>query len=106
MTPDYFREIHNVLASAPGAPPDPAKIAEVMRHTASRRRQPPADAPPAFDRSSLSRQGMAVARKGEPAEPGSRALTSSLAGGANWQKLILGLLWTSRRRLHVQESCR
>jgi quercetin dioxygenase-like cupin family protein len=30
MTPDYFREIHDVLASAAG-PPDPAKIAEVMR---------------------------------------------------------------------------
>jgi quercetin dioxygenase-like cupin family protein len=31
MTPDYFREIHEVLASAPGGPPDLAKIAEVMR---------------------------------------------------------------------------
>jgi quercetin dioxygenase-like cupin family protein len=31
MTPDYFREIHDVLASTPGAPPDPAKVAEVMR---------------------------------------------------------------------------
>src|SRR5216683_2870904 len=30
MTPDYFREIHEVLASTPG-PPDLAKIAEVMR---------------------------------------------------------------------------
>jgi quercetin dioxygenase-like cupin family protein len=30
MTPDYFREIHDALASAPG-PPDPAKIAAVMR---------------------------------------------------------------------------
>jgi quercetin dioxygenase-like cupin family protein len=31
MTPDYFREIHDVLASAAGGPPDPAKIAAVMR---------------------------------------------------------------------------
>jgi quercetin dioxygenase-like cupin family protein len=33
MTPDYFREMHEVLAAAAGGPPDPAKIAEVMhRH--------------------------------------------------------------------------
>ena len=33
MTPDYFREIHDVLASNPGGPPDIAKMAEVMhRH--------------------------------------------------------------------------
>jgi quercetin dioxygenase-like cupin family protein len=33
MTPDYFREIHDVLASNPGVPPDPAQLAEVMlRH--------------------------------------------------------------------------
>ena len=33
MTPDYFREIHDVLASAAGGPPDPAKIVDVMgRH--------------------------------------------------------------------------
>jgi quercetin dioxygenase-like cupin family protein len=31
MTPDYFREIHDVLASNPGGPPDLAKMAEVMR---------------------------------------------------------------------------
>ena len=31
MTPDYFREIHDVLAANPGGPPDPAKVAEVMR---------------------------------------------------------------------------
>jgi quercetin dioxygenase-like cupin family protein len=31
MGPDYFREIHEVLASKPGGPPDTAKIAEVMR---------------------------------------------------------------------------
>jgi quercetin dioxygenase-like cupin family protein len=31
MTPDYFREIHDVLASTPGGPPDQAKIVEVMR---------------------------------------------------------------------------
>jgi hypothetical protein len=31
MTPDYFREIHDVLASAGGGPADPAKIADVMR---------------------------------------------------------------------------
>lgn len=31
MTPDYFREVHDVLASNPGGPPDPAKVAEVMR---------------------------------------------------------------------------
>ena len=31
MTPDYFREIHDVLASTPGGPPDQAKMAEVMR---------------------------------------------------------------------------
>jgi quercetin dioxygenase-like cupin family protein len=31
MTPDYFREIREVLASTPGGPPDLAKIAEVMR---------------------------------------------------------------------------
>ena len=33
MTPDYFREIHGVLAANPGGPPDRAKLAEVMlRH--------------------------------------------------------------------------
>ena len=31
MTPDYFREIQEVLAATPGGPPDLAKIAEVMR---------------------------------------------------------------------------
>ena len=31
MTPNYFREIHEVLASNPGGPPDLAKLAEVMR---------------------------------------------------------------------------
>lgn len=31
MTPDYFREVHEVLASTPGGPPDMAKVAEVMR---------------------------------------------------------------------------
>ena len=31
MTPDYFREIHDVLVAAAGGPPDPAKIAGVMR---------------------------------------------------------------------------
>jgi quercetin dioxygenase-like cupin family protein len=31
MGPHYFREIHDVLASAPGRPPDRAKLAEVMR---------------------------------------------------------------------------
>jgi quercetin dioxygenase-like cupin family protein len=33
MTSDYFREIHEVLSSTPGGPPDMAKVAEVMlRH--------------------------------------------------------------------------
>ena len=31
MTPDYFREIHEVLASTSGGPPDMAKVAEIMR---------------------------------------------------------------------------
>jgi quercetin dioxygenase-like cupin family protein len=31
MTPEYFREIHEVLAATPGGPPDLAKIVEVMR---------------------------------------------------------------------------
>ncbi len=31
MTPEYFREIHEVLVSTPGGPPDVAKVAEVMR---------------------------------------------------------------------------
>jgi quercetin dioxygenase-like cupin family protein len=31
MTPDYFREIHEVLAATASGPPDMAKIAEVMR---------------------------------------------------------------------------
>jgi quercetin dioxygenase-like cupin family protein len=31
MRPDYFREIHDVLAANPGGPPDRAKVAEVMR---------------------------------------------------------------------------
>jgi quercetin dioxygenase-like cupin family protein len=31
MTADYFREIHAVLASTAGGPPDMAKVAEVMR---------------------------------------------------------------------------
>jgi quercetin dioxygenase-like cupin family protein len=30
MTPDYFREIHDVRALNPGGPPDLAKVAEVM----------------------------------------------------------------------------
>jgi quercetin dioxygenase-like cupin family protein len=33
MSPDYFREIHEVLAAGAGGPPDLAKIGEVMlRH--------------------------------------------------------------------------
>lgn len=31
MAPAYFREIHDVLASSGGGPPDFAKVAEVMR---------------------------------------------------------------------------
>ena len=31
MTPDYFSEIHDVLASSAGGPPDQEKMAEVMR---------------------------------------------------------------------------
>ncbi len=31
MAPDYFREIHEVLASTPDGPPDLEKVAEVMR---------------------------------------------------------------------------
>jgi quercetin dioxygenase-like cupin family protein len=31
MKPEYFHEIHDVIASNPGGPPDLAKIAEVMR---------------------------------------------------------------------------
>ena len=31
MRPDYFREIHDVLTSNAGGPPDLAKVAEVMR---------------------------------------------------------------------------
>jgi quercetin dioxygenase-like cupin family protein len=31
MTPDYFREIQEVLASTPGGPPNMAKVTEVMR---------------------------------------------------------------------------
>jgi quercetin dioxygenase-like cupin family protein len=31
MSPDYFREIHDVLAASRGGPPDPAKVGEVMR---------------------------------------------------------------------------
>jgi quercetin dioxygenase-like cupin family protein len=31
MTPDYFREIQEVMASSPGGPPDLAKLGEVMR---------------------------------------------------------------------------
>lgn len=31
MGPDYFREVHEVLAAAGGGPPDPAKIGEVVR---------------------------------------------------------------------------
>jgi quercetin dioxygenase-like cupin family protein len=31
MGPDYFREIHDVLAASPGGPPDRERIAEVMR---------------------------------------------------------------------------
>jgi quercetin dioxygenase-like cupin family protein len=31
MTPEYFREIHEVLASTAGGPPDMEKVAEVMR---------------------------------------------------------------------------
>jgi quercetin dioxygenase-like cupin family protein len=31
MTPAYFREINDVLVAAGGGPPDPAKVAEVMR---------------------------------------------------------------------------
>jgi quercetin dioxygenase-like cupin family protein len=31
MSPDYFREIHDVLAATGGGPPDRAKVGEVMR---------------------------------------------------------------------------
>ena len=31
MSPDYFREIQDVLAASGGDPPDPAKLGEVMR---------------------------------------------------------------------------
>jgi quercetin dioxygenase-like cupin family protein len=31
MRPDFFREIHEVLAASGGGPPDPAKVGEVMR---------------------------------------------------------------------------
>ena len=31
MSPDYFREIHDVLAVASGGPPDLAKVHDVMR---------------------------------------------------------------------------
>jgi quercetin dioxygenase-like cupin family protein len=31
MTPDYFREIDEVLATTPGGPPEMAGVAEVMR---------------------------------------------------------------------------
>jgi quercetin dioxygenase-like cupin family protein len=31
MSPDYFREVHAVLAASAGGPPDLAKIGEVMR---------------------------------------------------------------------------
>jgi len=31
MSPDYFREVQEVLAASAGGPPDPAKIGEVMR---------------------------------------------------------------------------
>jgi quercetin dioxygenase-like cupin family protein len=31
MTPEYFCQIHEVLASTAGGPPDMAKVAEVMR---------------------------------------------------------------------------
>ena len=31
MSPDYFREIHEVLAASGGGPPDPARLREVMR---------------------------------------------------------------------------
>src|SRR2546421_140042 len=31
MSPDYFREIHEVLAASGGGPPDPAKLRDVMR---------------------------------------------------------------------------
>jgi quercetin dioxygenase-like cupin family protein len=31
MSPDYFREIHEVLGASGGGPPDPVKVGEVMR---------------------------------------------------------------------------
>jgi quercetin dioxygenase-like cupin family protein len=31
MSPDYFREIHEVLAASGDGPPDPARVHEVMR---------------------------------------------------------------------------
>jgi quercetin dioxygenase-like cupin family protein len=31
MRPDYFREIHGVMAASGGGPPDPAKLGNVMR---------------------------------------------------------------------------
>jgi len=31
MRPDFFREIHDMLAASGGGPPDPAKVGEVMR---------------------------------------------------------------------------
>jgi quercetin dioxygenase-like cupin family protein len=31
MSPDYFREIHEVLAATGGGPPDPVRLGDVMR---------------------------------------------------------------------------
>ena len=31
MSPDYFRDVHAVLAASAGGPPDLAKVGEVMR---------------------------------------------------------------------------
>ena len=31
MSPDYFREIHEILAASGDGPPDPAKLRQVMR---------------------------------------------------------------------------
>ena len=50
MTPDYFREIHDVLASTPGSPPDPAKLADVMRRHGLTPAPPDTDAGPSWCR--------------------------------------------------------
>ena len=75
-TPDYFREIHDVLASNPGGPPDRAKLAEVMRRHGLTSAPPASRRAPTSDRQhwpGRTRGVGFVGLQGTPVSPGRSA---------------------------------